>query len=64
MAMNRMILISSLHPLSFHPILKPKAKPATNDALDWKSAVKKSTTQFHKERIEGALRLDPVAFVV
>ena len=39
------------------PTLKPNARPARNDALCWKSAVKKSMNQFHNEYTFGAFLL-------
>lgn len=38
-----------------HPILNPRTNPAMNDALGWKSAVKKSINQFHRESTLGGL---------
>ena len=35
------------------PTLSPNANPVMNDALGWKSAVKKSTIHFHIDRTVG-----------
>lgn len=51
--------------LTFHytsqPTLRPKANPATNDALCWKSAVKKSTIHRKSDATDGGfLATSPV----
>lgn len=43
----------------FYPILRPRTKPAMNDARCWKSAVKKSINQFHADATVGGRGAPP-----
>ena len=49
--------------MQYQPILNPRAKPAINEALGWKSAVKKLIIPFHKDPTLGGLAIPDTSFV-
>ena len=63
--LNPIVLLSIAYVFATpsQPILNPRAKPAINEALGWKSAVKNSIIPFHKDLTVGGLAIPDASFV-